>query len=446
MRERSTWQPNSSETTRQAATSRQADIYEMNQEHPQPSPTDYESGSPDSWAETPVSGDKMSVNDEYDGDAVKRDEIGLGEFRDDTWKHKDSDKWGGTGKYDNAKVAAGRKAMAAERIARAMLRTANDALVEETALDLMAMPDKVMVATLRRLDKASVGALPQDARLRRSLACAKLAARTLGPAGTELHVERLAATFMKVDDVTLKDMLKIVASVPRVAQQEQQQEEEEEEEEEGGEGGEGGEGATSQEQEEEEEEEEQATAAPAAPEPPAQAQQGQQEQQQVQGQQQEQVTAAPAAPAPACLPANEMQLLDEMLKAEMAEHAAPAGGDDLTALFEATPVPMGPPPAAPAGVPAMAAEGGVGISFDDDEEEGRTASTEGDLDGLFADDPEVQAQRQIKASEAEQAARVGGFQTVGRTASANGVKKIGQVRKTASASIDQTLENLWDRP
>jgi hypothetical protein len=69
MRKRSTWTQTAAPTPgRQATTERRADIYTMNQEHPQPSPVDYENGNPDSWAETPVPGDKMSVNAEYEGD------------------------------------------------------------------------------------------------------------------------------------------------------------------------------------------------------------------------------------------------------------------------------------------------------------------------------------------------------------------------------------------
>jgi hypothetical protein len=90
------------------------------------------------------------------------------------------------------------------------------------------------------------------------------------------------------------------------------------------------------------------------------------------------------------------------------------------------------------------ASGTNDISFDDDEPEARVASGD-NIDDLFADDPEVQAQRQIKASEQEQRARAGGF-AVSRTASSKGAKKIGQVRKAQPASVDQALENLWERP
>ena len=51
-RKRTTWPESGDGNSRAAAKSHQADIYTMNQEHPQPGVTDYESGSPDAWAET----------------------------------------------------------------------------------------------------------------------------------------------------------------------------------------------------------------------------------------------------------------------------------------------------------------------------------------------------------------------------------------------------------
>ena len=416
MRKRSTWQ-NTSETPRQAATSRTADIYTMNQDHPQPSATDYESGDPDAWNETPVSGDKMSVKDEYEGDAVKRNEIGLGEFRDDTWKHKDSDKWNGGGKYDNAKVAAERKAVAAERIARAFLRTSNESLVEQTAIDLMALPPKSLVAMLKRLDQASPNSLPEESRLRRALACTKLAHRTLGLAATEESVESLARVIASIDDVTLKSMLNVVAKATadaaKVAAEGEDKKEEKKEEEKA-------ESKTAADGEEEKEE--------SAPPPPATAG--------------ESMEDKPMEAQGHDLSPTEHEMLETMLHEECAPAAAPVvelpaaaapaapAADDLTSLFEVAPAP------AMAGVAAD-------ISFDDDGEPDAAAHI-ASLDDLFSDDPEVQAQRQIAAAQAEQRAREGGYAAVGRTASA-GAKKLGAVRPEKGQSVDQSLESLWDR-
>lgn len=444
MRARSTWQSEKSETPRQAATSRKADIYTMNQEHPQPSPVDYESGSPDTWAETPVPADKMSVKDEYDGDHVKRNEIGLGEFRDDTWKHKDSDKWNGKGKYDNAKMAAERKAMAAERLARATLRTADESLVESAAIDLMALPDKSLVAMLKRLDAVSPDSLPEQSKFKRALACTKLAVRMLGDSATPETVERLASVVMTIDDPTLKTIVRTIASARTAQQQEQeeeqqgktsqvqvqgQQQEEEEEEQQG---------KTSQQQEQQEEEEEQQTA-----------QQQMMSQEQQEQEEEEEITSQEQQEAHGLSP-EEMSMLDSMLKEEQAEHGcapgapaapgmpAPAAppGDDLAALFSGAP--------APAAMPMTASD----ISFDEDDGEpaapAPAAQVAGDLDHLFADDPEVQAQREIQAATLEARAREGGF--AGRTASAKGAKKLGAVQKPAKVSADQALESIWDRP
>src|ERR1700675_2567972 len=126
-RQRSTWssKPGSEAAPRQAATSRKADIFTMNQEQPQPSPVEYESGDPDSWAETPTT--NKNVEMDYEGDHVKRNEVGFGELRKDTFDHKDSKEWGGSGKYDNAREAAVlRKSSFALDLSRELLRT-NDA-------------------------------------------------------------------------------------------------------------------------------------------------------------------------------------------------------------------------------------------------------------------------------------------------------------------------------
>ena len=436
MRARTTWQSNGSAATRQAATSRKADIYTMNQEHPQPTAVDYMNGSPDEWAETPVPGDKMTVKDEYEGDHVKRNELGFGEFRDDTWKHKDSKNWGESGKYDNAKVSAERKATAAECIARAILRTSNDEAVEQTAIDLMALPDRSMVSVLRRMDASSPAALPADSRHRRAYACTKLALRMLGAGcNSETAVETLAGTLMKVDDVTLKEMIKNVAAATRLAQQEEQDQQQDDQ------------GGHTSQDEEQEDDEEQQTAQQQQGQQDQQSQQQQQSQQDQQQAQQDQQSQQDqqqqdqaqqqcmAEEQEGCeLNPTEMSLLDQLLHEEMA-----APQDDLTALF-------GAPAAAAPVAPAIASDTSD-ISFDDDDSEPAptTAGMAISLDDLFADDPEVKAQREIQAAQDQQFKRELGYGNVARTASTNGAKKLGQVKNTAR-SVDEALENLWDRP
>ena len=386
MRKRTTWQNKSDETPRQAATQRKADIYTMNQDRVQPGVTDYESGSPDSWGEGVVPGDKMSVNDEYEGGHVKRNEIGFPEFRDDTWKHKDADKWNDGKKYDNSKLAAERKAVAAERVARALLRTSNERLVEETAVEFMALSPKSLVATLKRLEMVSPDSLSDDAKYKRAYACTKLAASVLGSSARENHVEKLASHFMSIDDPTLKSILKTVAA-SRVAQEEEGTQQEE------------GDDAPMSMQSQEE------------------------------CMSQEQVG----------LPAADLALLEALLHDEQQEHcpAAPAaGGDSLTQLFEA------PPAAAPA-APMMASQkrSGFDISFDgdDDAESADAIANVASLDDLFSDEPDVVAQRQIASANADAL----GF---ARTASSKGAKKLGQVKASPAKAEGDKLESLWDRP
>src|SRR5512135_3326187 len=501
MRTRSTWQGNGAATPRQAATHRQADIYKMNQEHPDAKPTDYENGDPDSWAESWHGyGD---VEQEYEGGHVKRNELNFAEMLDNTYKHKDSDHWhSGKGNYDNVKdgegkfenqsgkssgekagrtyEAAGRpavaghlrdmaeqKARAVERITRAMLRTSNDKLIEDVAMGYMGMPDRLIVATLRALDAVSPDALTPENKTRRAMACTKLAARLIGDDAADRQLEQLASTLMTVDDPTLKSILKQVASA-RIAQQQQEEEEEQQQQQGQQQQGQQQQGQQQQGQQQQQQGQQQ-QGQQQQQQGQQQQQQGQQQQsqqeqaqqrfmqqqqgqQQMYGQQQEQEEEEEEQGAHHMggdLPPAELQMLDQMLKEEMGQQGIPAG-DDLTALFEAAPAPAAPV------APVMASAPGAtpDISFDDDDEvaaptgvaAAQVAAQGDELDSLFGDNEEVQAQRQIKAAEQEQQAREGGFAPIGRTASTKGVKKIGQVQRGKPAAVDQVLENIWDRP
>jgi hypothetical protein len=519
MRTRSTWLGNRAETPRQAATQRQADIYKMNQEHPDAGPIDYENGDPDSWAESWHGyGD---VEEEYEGGHVKRNELNFAEFRDDTWKHKDSDNWhSGKGTYDNVKDGEGhfppntsgkstgekagrtyeaaggaakpavasdnerrahaeRKAKAVERIVRSMLRTSNDNLITDVAVGLMGMPDRTVVAVLKALDLVSPDALDKENKLRRSLACTKLAARIVGENVPDKVLETLASTLMTLDDPTLKSILKQVAAAARVAQEQEEQEEEQQghtgqqqqqqgQQQQEGQQQQGQQGFRSQQQQQGQQEQQGQQGQQQMMGQQEQEQQGQQQQeggflsqqrfmqqqgqQEQQGQQQmmgQQEQEEEQHHMGADLPAAELQMLDQMLKEELGPQGA-AGGDDLSALFQAA------PQAAPTmpGVASASPE----IDFDDEDEmeapvtgiaASQVASTgDAELDNLFGDNEEVQAQRQIKAAEMEQQQReLGQFApAMGRTASVKGAKKIGQVQRGKPATVDQALENLWDRP
>ena len=438
-RARSTW-TQGDPTPRQAAVTRRADIYTMNQEHPQPAITDYETGDPDAWAETPVSGEKMSVGEEYEGEKVKRNEVGFGEFRGDTWKHKDVDEWGGKGKYDNSKVAATqaaeRKAQAAERVARATLRTSNERLVAETALELMALPSASLASMCKRMDAVSPDALSKESKFKRALACCKLAHRLLGEKAEASAVEHLGSVLMGIDDPTLKEIVRAAATA-KTAQDQGQDEEPE--------------SLSEEEMEEELEKSGYYEKPPRGPEP-ENAKKRPEKTSQDGG-----AADVDGGSDEGCLSPADEQLLMQMLHppagavpAVPAVPVAPmAPTDELTSLF--TPPPRAPAPAMP--MPAMAAStaSDIDISFEEAEaeEEGLPVTAAGnDLDNLFGDHPEVQAQRDIRAALEEQASRAqGGFAPIGRTASAQpkGAKKLGAVQAPKGGS-DEALASIWDRP
>jgi hypothetical protein len=380
----------------------------MNQEHPQPKATDYESGNPDSWAETPT--ENQSVEKEYEGGRVKRNEMGFAEFRDDTWKHKDSEAWHDGKKYDNQRSAAERKASAVERISRSLLRGASSPIIEESAMELMSLPDRFVVSHLKRLDSLNPDLLPPQTRFNRALACSRLAARTLGSSAKEDQVQRLGSVYMGLDDPTLKTMLKIASEV-RIAEDDGDEEEESGEE---------------------------TAAAPPATDKDAEAPE----------------TAACDTPG---MSAADMATLDAMLaEAAGGGAAAPAVAppvDDLTILFT-EPAPAAPamhrmPPAMPM---AASTAAGPEITFDEEEEEAditvKTAASDVELEDIFNDLPDVQAQRQFKAAAEEQAMREGGYGSpaASRTASTQTARKLGNVRAAGRATEDESLSAIWDRP
>lgn len=446
-RKRTTWSGSGDGNSREAATSRKADPYSMNQDHPQPGVLDYESGSPDSWAETPTGNENVAP--EYEGERVKRTEIGLGEFREDTFG---KDREWGDHKYENktaAQKAATRKAGAAERVARAILRTTDEKAVGNQALDLMHLPAKSLIATCKRLDQVSPDALPKEAKYKRAFVCCKLAARILGFTETDIASgtkkselnQKLAGVLMTVDDPTLKAILGHVAASRAVAADDDESDDD-------GDDTAATKGETDKGDDEGDEAGRKAIDAPAASgiaptggidtgiDAPVGAKPG---------------VAIPPSIAPAmdgddgCMCPEDMQMLDQMLHQELgpAVPAQPVG--ELTELFE-----EGPAPAAPEmAIPAMASQGPeIEISFGDEGEgKGRTASEQdlGALDSLFDDDPEVQAQREIVAAQQEQAVREGGYVAGSRTASASGARKLGRVQ-AGKGNVDQELEGLWDRP
>jgi hypothetical protein len=406
MRKRTTWE---SGKAHQAATARKADIYDMNQEHPQPTPVEYESGNPDEWAESWHGPGR--VDSEYEGGAVKRNEVGFPEFRNDTWDHKDSDKWGrdSKGKYDNQRTAAERKAAAVEKLARAVLHTASDKVVEDQIVDFMSLPNQVIVSTLKRMREASPDSMEPKARYNRAMACTKLAARMLGESAGDNAIETVARAFYAADDKVLKGIIGAVASV-RIADDETEEEAEEEEE-------------TETSQTMTEKKTSQTMTEKKEPEGEGEG---------------EGITSAEAKEV-------EQMLTEELGPPPGAPGAQPpvteaAPVDDLHALFQTT-----EQPAAPIAASENKSPGEVEISFDGGDDDVHTASKlPGDddaLDRLFSDHEEVKAQRELKAASEQD------FQPIaGRTASTNPTKKLGAVQPSKKPTEDTMLEALWDRP
>lgn len=429
MRHRSTWNQD-----RQAATSRTADIYEMNQEHPQPSPTEYENGDPNSWAETPTKNEYVTQS--YDGDHEARNEVGFAEFAPSTFDHKDSKEWGGSGKYDNQRggmTASSQKAMAAERVARAVLRTANDELVQQQSVDFMSLPDVVLASTLKRLDSVSPNALPKEIKLRRCYACVKLASNMI-PAKTRFaseevyneHVEKLGRALASLDDPTLRSLIKLSLDANKAAVKVAKDEEEKDDKDKAA--------ATSpvaapKEEKKDDEKDKAAAVAPVAAPVVEEDDAGE--------------TACDMETS--CMSEDDMNMLNTM----MGDPTAPAPG--IPGQLPVAPAPLtdlfgAPAPAAVPQVPAMASE--FDISFgDDDEQPAHLASDSGDeLSSLFNDHEEVRAQHEILAAHNEQQARELGHQPVSSTRTAStaspGVKKLGAVRKD-SATPKNELDSLW---
>ena len=137
-RERTTW--NRSEIAKAANLKVAADIYDMNQDHPQPKPDAYVIGGPSEFAED-VS--PSNWESEYSGGQVKRNEIGMPEFRSETFNHPE--------KTASEEVLT-KKAALCVAISRSILsKTASESLIEDQALDLMNLPDSSVMSMYTRL-------------------------------------------------------------------------------------------------------------------------------------------------------------------------------------------------------------------------------------------------------------------------------------------------------
>ena len=141
-RERTTW--NRDEIAKRASHSKSADPYLMNQDHVSKNPPadKYVIGDPSTFAEDvhPSSGTWRA---EYSGDQVKRNEIGMPEYRKDTFNHPEKT-------ANEASMIA--KASLAVTVSRAMLpKTATESAIEAQATSLMHLPEVELAATYKRL-------------------------------------------------------------------------------------------------------------------------------------------------------------------------------------------------------------------------------------------------------------------------------------------------------
>jgi hypothetical protein len=137
-RERTTW--NREEVAKRASLSKVADPYLMNQDHVSKNPPadKYTIGDPSDFAED-VHPSAGTWEAEYSGGQVKRNEIGLPEFRSDTFKSA-------------TEVEAVQKAALAVAVAKAVLpKTASSSLIEEQASRFMSLTAASLVDTYKSL-------------------------------------------------------------------------------------------------------------------------------------------------------------------------------------------------------------------------------------------------------------------------------------------------------
>lgn len=140
-RERSTWNVH---TIAKRAGMKVADPYLMNQDHvnQQPSADQYVIGGPSDFAEDPHPSN-TTWEAEYANGQVKRNEIGMPEFRGDTFNHPE--------KTASEEVIT-KKAALCVAIARKMLpKTASASEIEDQSFSLMYLPDAEVMATYTRL-------------------------------------------------------------------------------------------------------------------------------------------------------------------------------------------------------------------------------------------------------------------------------------------------------
>lgn len=146
MRERTTW-TNTDILAKAAALSERTaeDPRAMNQDHhsQQPAADAYDIGGPSEFAEDPHPSSQWKADDK--GGETARNEIGMPEFRGDTFNHPEKTA------SDEDEATLLKKADLCADIAKKMFPTASEQVVEDQSFSLMHLPTEELIATSNRL-------------------------------------------------------------------------------------------------------------------------------------------------------------------------------------------------------------------------------------------------------------------------------------------------------
>jgi hypothetical protein len=140
MRERSTWNLN---VIAKKAAEVAGDIYTMNQDRTQPAMDKYVIGDSSDFAEDVHSPNTWEA--EYSGEAVKRNELGMPEFRSDTFNHSEKTA------SEHVRLKKAELCVAVAKLMMRGKRTASAEAIEDQAVALMYMPDRELINTHKRL-------------------------------------------------------------------------------------------------------------------------------------------------------------------------------------------------------------------------------------------------------------------------------------------------------
>jgi hypothetical protein len=145
MRERSTW--NLQEIAKKAAKKQAAevagDVYSMNQDHPQPGMDEYVIGDSSDFAEDVH--EPNTWEEEYANGQTERDEIGMPEYRKDTFNHAEKTA------ADKVRLKKAELCVAVAKLMLTGKKVAGVDAVEDQAYALMYMPDQELINTHKRL-------------------------------------------------------------------------------------------------------------------------------------------------------------------------------------------------------------------------------------------------------------------------------------------------------